>query len=161
MKIAHINKLGKNQSVMEHLSKTAKLSEQFADEFGCGKAGCFCGLMHDIGKYSDAFQKRIRDTEHVKKVDHSTAGAKELCQMSADYISLAMAVAGHHSGLLDGGNSKIAQAGDGTFFGRLKNEIPSYDEWKDEISLDEVAQNAVLPAFCMEGTNPAFTMSFL
>ena len=112
MKIAHINKLGENQSVMEHLSGTAKLSEQFADEFGCGKAGCLCGLMHDIGKYSDAFQKRIRDPEHVKKVDHSTAGAKELCQMSADYISLAMAVAGHHSGLLDGGNSKVAQAGE-------------------------------------------------
>lgn len=116
--------------------------------------------MHDIGKYSDAFQKRIRDPEHVKKVDHSTAGAKELRQMSADYISLAMAVAGHHSGLLDGGNSKIAQAGDGTFFGRLENEIPTYDEWKDEISLDEAVQNAVLPAFCMEGANPAFTMSF-
>lgn len=160
MKIAHINKLGENQSVMEHLSGTAKLAEQFADEFGCGKAGCLCGQMHDIGKYSDAFQKRIRDPEHVKKVDHSTAGAKELYQMSAEYISLAMAVAGHHSGLLDGGNFNIAQAGDGTFFGRLKSEIPSYEKWKDEIFLGEVSANEVLPAFCMGGTNPAFTMSF-
>lgn len=160
MKIAHINKQGETQSIVEHLLGTAKLSEQFANEFGCGKIGYLCGLMHDIGKYSAAFQKRIRDPEHVKKVDHSTAGAKELIQVSTDYISLAMAVAGHHSGLLDGGNKKIAQAGDGTFFGRLKNEIPSYEEWKDEISLNEVIQNAVLPGFCIEGKNPVFTMSF-
>lgn len=160
MEIAHISKLGEIQSIPEHLSGTAKLSEQFADEFGCGKTGCLCGLVHDIGKYSDAFQKRIRDPEHVKKVDHSTAGAKELCRMSADFISLAMAVAGHHSGLLDGGNSKMAQAGDGTFFGRLKNKIPPYKKWKDEISLDKVMENAVLPSFCVEGTNPAFTLSF-
>lgn len=160
MEIAHINKLGEKQSVAEHLSGTAKLAEQFADEFGCGRAACLCGYMHDIGKYSDAFQKRIRDPEHQKKVDHSTAGAKELCRMSADYICLAMAVAGHHSGLLDGGNSKIAQAGDGTFFGRLKSEIPSYEKWKGEISLDATLRNGALPAFCMERTNPAFTMSF-
>ena len=106
MKTAHINDLGEKQSVKEHLSGTAERAEQFAESFGCGGAGYLCGLMHDIGKYSGDFQRRIQDPEHVKKVDHSTAGAKELYNRSKEYIPLAMAVAGHHSGLMDGGNGR-------------------------------------------------------
>lgn len=156
MKIAHINELGEKQSVKEHLFETAKKAEQFAEEFGCGEAGYLCGLMHDIGKYSKEFQRRIRDPEHVKKVDHSTAGAKELCDMSKGYIFLAMAVAGHHSGLMDGGNKKVSEAEDGTFFGRMKKEIPSYDDWKEEIAVKQIK----MPTFMKMGINPAFTMAF-
>ena len=104
MKIAHINDLGKKQSIKEHLLGTAEKAEQFAEEFGCGEAGYLCGLMHNIGKYSEAFQRRINDPEHEKKVDHSTAGAKELCHICRESGFLAMAVAGHQSGFLDGGN---------------------------------------------------------
>lgn len=154
--IAHINDGGEEQTIREHLLGTAELASEFADEFGCGGIGYLCGLMHDIGKYSEAFQRRIRDPEHTKKVDHSTAGAKELCNISQEYISLAMVVAGHHSGLLDGGNFKISGAQDGTFFGRLKKELSSYAGWEKEVSPEEVT----LPDFCMEGTKPAFTLSF-
>lgn len=156
MKTAHINDLGEKQSVKEHLSGTAERAEQFAESFGCGGAGYLCGLMHDIGKYSGDFQRRIQDPEHVKKVDHSTAGAKELYNRSKEYIPLAMAVAGHHSGLMDGGNVKIAEAEDGTFFGRLKKEIPSCDEWEKEI----LFQDARMPVFWKEGKNTAFSMAF-
>lgn len=152
--IAHINESGKEQTIKEHLLGTADLARQFAGEFECGEIGYLCGLMHDIGKYSEEFQKRIRDPEHVKKVDHSTAGAKELCGQSGDYLPFAMAVAGHHSGLLNGGNAKIA--GEGTFFGRLHKEIPTYEKWKGEISPGRVQ----LPEFCLAGANPGFTMSF-
>jgi hypothetical protein len=67
MKTAHINDLGEKQSLKEHLSWTAERAEQFAESFGCGGAGYLCGLMHDIGKYSGDFQRRIQDPEHVKK----------------------------------------------------------------------------------------------
>ena len=87
MNTAHINDLGEKQSVKEHLSGTAERAEQFAESFGCGGAGYLCGLMHDIGKYSGDFQRRIQDPEHVKKVDHSTAGAKELQQVERVYPS--------------------------------------------------------------------------
>ena len=53
MKTAHINDLGEKQSIKEHLFETAIKAEQFAEVFGCGEAGYLCGLMHDIGKYSD------------------------------------------------------------------------------------------------------------
>lgn len=156
MKTAHINELGEKQSIKEHLYGTAKRAEQFADVFGCGEAGRLCGLLHDIGKYSGDFQRRIHDPEHVKKVDHSTAGAKVLYNRSKEYISLAMAVAGHHSGLMDGGNMKTAEAEDGTFFGRLKKEIPPCGEWEKEIPFEDVR----MPVFWKEGKNPAFSMAF-
>lgn len=156
MKIAHINPLGEKQSIKEHLFGTAELAKQFADNFGCGQAGYLCGLMHDIGKYSEDFQRRICDPEHVKKVDHSTAGAKELCKRSEEYMPLAMAVAGHHSGLQDGGNRRVRDAGDGTFFGRLHKEIPACDDWEKEIVFEE----AEIPTFWNGGKNPAFSMAF-
>ena len=128
--VAHINESGERQSIKEHLQGTAKIAESFAQEFGCGEMGYFCAMLHDIGKYSEAFQKRIEDPEHVKKVDHSTAGALEA--MGQNNVPAAMAIAGHHSGLMDGGSFKLAREGDGTFFGRLKKQIPDYGNWKED-----------------------------
>ncbi len=154
--IAHINGAGEIQTIKEHLLGTAERARQFTSEFGCGDVGYLCGLMHDIGKYSAEFQKRIRDPEHTRKVDHSTAGAKELRQMCLGNIPMAMAVAGHHSGLLDGGLEKQALPQDGTFYGRLKGNVPEYGEWKRDI----MPLKASIPAFCATGKHPVFTMSF-
>ena len=52
--IAHINESGKVQTVKNHSEGTACLSQQFAEGFGCGKQGYFCGLLHDIGGISEA-----------------------------------------------------------------------------------------------------------
>ena len=73
--LAHISEDGlRVQTVAEHLQGTAKLCEHFANVFGAEQAGCYAGLLHDIGKYSAAFQYRLKGGP---KVDHSTAGAKE------------------------------------------------------------------------------------
>lgn len=154
--IAHINTFGDEQSIQEHLNGTAERAGAFAEEFGCGEIGKFCGMLHDIGKYSEQFQERIRDPEHVKKVDHSTAGAVEAMEMSNANIPMAMAMAGHHSGLLDGGSLKLSREKDGTFFGRLKGKIPDYGKWKEEI----MAETVSVPDFCMKGNHREFTMSF-
>lgn len=155
--IAHINENGEEQSIKEHLQGTAERAAAFAAEFGCADIGYLCGLMHDIGKYSDEFQRRIQDPEHTRKVDHSTAGAKELIALSGNYIPMAMAVAGHHSGLLDGGNPSTSYAQDGTFFGRLNNcDLPEYGAWKEEI----VPQTVSIPEWCKGGNSPRLTMSF-
>ncbi len=154
--IAHINEAGEIQTVKDHLQGTAERAKQFAAEFGCGEAGYLCGLMHDIGKYSVEFQKRIRDPEHTRKVDHATAGARELRSMSFEYTPMAMAVAGHHSGLMDGGLVRTSQAQDGTFFGRLKNDLPEYGVWKREV----VPPGAAVPDFCKSGKHRVYTTSF-
>lgn len=104
------------QTVEEHLTGTAALSRKFADAFGYGTAGELVGLFHDIGKCTEGFQKRLLHNGPI--VDHATAGAVFCNKRKWTYA--AACIAGHHSGLLDYGNLKNAQAGDATLFGRLK-----------------------------------------
>ena len=58
-KLAHISEdHSREQTVYEHLTGTAELAKQFAAAFGAEEDGYLLGLLHDIGKYSDAFQHR-------------------------------------------------------------------------------------------------------
>lgn len=72
--IAHIDG-DRIQTNKEHLYGTANLAGRFADSFGKREWGFCCGLLHDIGKYSLAFQNKIK-IDSNRRVDHSTAGAK-------------------------------------------------------------------------------------
>lgn len=154
--IAHKDEAGNIQTIKEHLLGTAKRAEEFASEFDCGELGFLCGLLHDIGKYSEAFQRRIRNPLPSNRVDHSTAGAVEMQKLSKEYIPLGMAVAGHHSGLLDGGN--IITAEEGTYFGRYKKKLEDYGRWKEDL-LSELSESSQVsfPKFCKENK---FSLSF-
>ena len=75
--IAHIDEKDKKriQTVKNHLEGTAKLSGEFAGKFGKEDWGYCNGMLHDIGKYSVDFLKRITG-ESNQRVDHSKAGAR-------------------------------------------------------------------------------------
>lgn len=90
------------ETCVEHLSMAGCLAGGFAQVFGHLDDGLLAGLVHDLGKYSDAFQRRIQDPDHSGLVDHSTAGAMLLVQHGCPLAS--MAVAGHHAGLPDFGS---------------------------------------------------------
>jgi CRISPR-associated endonuclease/helicase Cas3 len=128
---AHIRDDGVIQSAKEHLEGTAALAGKFADKFGAGEYARFCGILHDIGKYSKKFQKRIRGLNI--QTDHSTAGAVEINRLfnGAGFL-LAYCVAGHHSGLPDGG-SPVDTGDEPTLRGRLKKKIEQFSSYKDEI----------------------------
>ena len=132
--LAHISQDGREQTIVEHLKGTADLAMKFAAPFGGEKQAELASLSHDIGKYSRAFQKRLRGDK--TKVDHSTAGAIEC--MRAGQPFAAFSVAGHHGGLPDGG-SQMDSADEGTFCGRIKRKeqgkIQPYDGWINEIRL--------------------------
>lgn len=72
--LAHVGQNGAAQTVLAHLNQTAVLCSRFAAAFGAEEQGRLAGLAHDIGKYSDAFQRRLNGGP---KVDHATAGAWE------------------------------------------------------------------------------------
>lgn len=128
--LAHISEDGlRVQTITEHLQGTATLCGRFASVFGAEQAGYYTGLLHDIGKFSNAFQRRLKGGP---KVDHSTAGAKEAFQHGQPCT--AFAVAGHHSGLPDGGTRSDTDA-EGTLLGRMKRQIDSYTGWEKEITL--------------------------
>lgn len=132
--LAHISSDGREQRILDHLTGTARLSRQFAEAFGQGEQGYLAGLAHDIGKYSAAFQRRLRGAP--VKVDHATAGAVECLRIQQP--AAAFAVAGHHGGLPDGGGQ-----GDNpdlrTFCGRINRawagKLEPYEEWKEELDL--------------------------
>jgi len=109
------------QTLRDHLEATAALSGRFADKFLGSEAGTVAGLLHDIGKYSAAFQLRLRGLK--VRVDHSSAGAR----MAAEQLGpmgrlLAYVIAGHHTGLPDSGS----QAAEGTLEYRLHTQ-PAID----------------------------------
>lgn len=98
------------EPLREHLLRVAARAEGFASVLfpGSDWAGAWAralGLLHDAGKYAEAFQRRLNG-ENVR-VDHSTAGAvlavEHYGETSPAGWLLAYAVAGHHAGLPDGG----------------------------------------------------------
>jgi CRISPR-associated endonuclease/helicase Cas3 len=126
--IAHVRKADKKeQTLEEHLLGVSAISASFASKIGVADAGKLIGLMHDFGKYSQAFQSYISsatgklnsdidddyvDAKSLKgKIDHSSAGAQWIWNELRKYGSqgqgelcgqiLALCVASHHSGLID------------------------------------------------------------
>lgn len=132
--VAHKTDDDRFQSVKDHLEGTATLCASFSKCFGAEEAGRLCGLTHDIGKYSNGFQRRIM--ENGPKVDHASAGAIECWKKRQAYA--AMCVMGHHGGLMNLGVSDD-QADSDTFYGRLNRyqnqKKYDYSKWTEEIDL--------------------------
>jgi len=119
----------REQALSEHLHGTAERAAEFASVFAAAEWGYLCGLLHDIGKYSKAFQDRVRGAN--QRVDHATAGSRELIRKGA--LSAAFCVAGHHGGLPDGGD-QMDSADQITLVGRSKRDLEDYAAWKTEIT---------------------------
>lgn len=85
------------QELREHVRNVAK---DASPEESFTKAALWAGLLHDIGKYSDAFQEMLLSTakgEPKRKVEHSGHGAAIAERGNA--FDVAFAVANHHAGL--------------------------------------------------------------
>ncbi|WP_301585511.1 CRISPR-associated endonuclease Cas3'' [Halomonas alkaliantarctica] len=122
------------QTLDDHLQCVAKMAATRAERFGMADAGYAAGLLHDLGKYSAPFQRRLEGSP--ERVDHSTAGAI----IAKDYFPgglgdlLAYAIAGHHAGLANG-----RDAGERTpLQDRLQADIPAINtQWQKELTLPE------------------------
>lgn len=119
------------QPLAEHLHNVGELARDFASVFGGDALAQVGGLLHDLGKYTDEFQERLRGDP--RRVDHSTWGATIATQrFGALGQVLAYGIAGHHAGLANG-------TGEGertTLAERLRLELPKLnDAWQHEIQL--------------------------
>jgi len=119
MFIAHIAN-NRIQTVKEHLFNTAHYASEKLSSVGLSSCGFFCGLLHDVGKLTEAFTNYISAAakrENVKKgsVIHTFAAVRIILEnyhhafnnvLSVDQIRdtiaeiLAIAVGSHH-GLFD------------------------------------------------------------
>ncbi len=123
--IAHVKKNGDPQLLHDHLLGVGAMASANAAKLGLELQGELLGLLHDLGKYSDAFQHYLQsavgilnqdeDEDYVDagalrgRIDHSTAGAqlvwRELEKQGpiGEIVGqmLALCIASHHSGLID------------------------------------------------------------
>ncbi len=150
MKYAHKRSDEKKQTIKEHLEQTAVLAENNAVDIFKPVAYAV-GLAHDIGKYADAFQKRLDGSP--QKYEHSACGAIEYKEIlgksknAEDKIFAAMmefCIACHHTGLQNGGNvsdtpqNTVEATMNSRISSERKNEYTGdwdYSDYKNEIEL--------------------------
>lgn len=116
------------QLLSVHLRNVADIASEFAEDFHASEIAYAGGLLHDIGKYSPDFQRRLEGAGI--RVDHSTAGAREAKALYPKQFSriLEYIITGHHGGLLNSGSSESGLEE------RLGNRfLPDYSAYRDEV----------------------------
>ncbi|HEY2293476.1 MAG TPA: CRISPR-associated helicase Cas3', partial [Thermoanaerobaculia bacterium] len=93
------------EPLREHLGDVAATAARLAAPFGAAEEARLAGLLHDLGKYSDRFTRRLNGLE--SGLDHWSAGARAaLDQGGLHGIAAALAIQGHHIGLQSPGSLK-------------------------------------------------------
>ena len=102
--IAHKTEDGREQYLFEHAQNVAELCSHFAETFRNADWAFFAGMLHDLGKADNTWQKYIRG-EKATSVKHSEAGAQYAFSKmnSKDPAAkiIPYLIAGHHAGLPD------------------------------------------------------------
>ena len=146
------------QTLQSHSVNVGEMAAEFARVFGAQEIACQTGQLHDLGKYSEAFNRRLHGGPTV---DHATAGAKIAVERWGNVIGKLMAfcIAGHHAGLANG-------SGEGDNRRTLKQrlalqfgaDIPTLDNlWQQEI---KSPQNLSAPPLKADAHHPFFSYAF-
>jgi CRISPR-associated endonuclease/helicase Cas3 len=148
------------QTLPDHLMAVAALAAERGGKFGARRAAALAGMLHDLGKYSSAFQRRLDGSGEA--VDHSTAGAKHVGRLVVGGADRGMAeliayvIAGHHAGLPD------REGETGSLTERLDKPIKPLDPvWPQELNLEPTD---LMPDFRWEKQDRAwfaFQLGFL
>lgn len=88
---------GKWQPLAAHLRRVADKAGTFGEPFGMAKEAELAGLLHDLGKYAERFQARLRNPSEIHGINHWAAGASKATELKASLVNYV--VDGHHTGL--------------------------------------------------------------
>ena len=126
------------QPLEEHLRAVAEKAAAFAAQFSSADWAWNAGWLHDLGKYSCAFQNLLKNKS--THVDHSTAGTLYAVRQSPVLGHLlAYMIAGHHGGLPD----MIAEGP--CLEKRLKKEIEPWEHGLAELPPLAMPKSLPLP----------------
>ncbi len=90
------NKAGIKHHLSDHLSSVSKLAGEFLADTPLADEAALAGLLHDLGKYGDLFQARLKG--EAQGIDHWSSGAwSAITEYKA--IAASLAIEGHHIGL--------------------------------------------------------------
>ncbi|MHB1370160.1 MAG: CRISPR-associated endonuclease Cas3'' [Pseudomonadaceae bacterium] len=142
------------QALAEHLAAVGAIASEKAAIIDAREMAEVAGLLHDLGKYSEDFQRRI--TGDAVRVDHATRGAMLAVERYKHIgMLLAYGIAGHHAGLANG-----CESGERTALSdRLKGVglPPLKDDWRREITLPE---QITPPKLVLQKDRAMFQLSF-
>ena len=146
------------QTLQSHSVNVGEMAAEFARVFGAQEQACQTGQLHDLGKYSEAFNHRLYGGPSV---DHATAGAKIAVERWGNAIGKLMAfcIAGHHAGLANGcGESDNRSTLKQRLALQFGEDIPALDNlWQQEIKLP---QNLSAPPLKANAHHPFFSYAF-
>lgn len=134
---ARKDKKGYVQLLNDHLSNVAEIASSYS---ALPSLARLVGLIHDIGKFSSAFQKYLFDENSKRgEVTHSLQGVFFLMEMSLDNIYhrlveeiASLSVAAHHNKLQD----MVSPDGEKVFFAKFSKEK------EDILDLSNIEKNA-------------------
>ncbi|MGE0803847.1 MAG: CRISPR-associated endonuclease Cas3'', partial [Lautropia sp.] len=124
------------QPLREHLLASAERCARHAALFGGESLAWPLGALHDLGKYTERFQDRLRGDP--TRVDHATWGARIARERYGPLgLLLAYGIAGHHAGLANGDDgerrSSLRERLSETY--RDQALPPLLPDWEAEIAL--------------------------
>jgi len=109
----------RGEPLKEHLLHVARKAAEFADAFSASSEAYAAGLLHDLGKYGNEFQRRLEG--ELRGVDHWSDGAwYALTNYKINGIASAVAIQGHHLGLQEASKDCLKQLNPQ----KLKNNHP-------------------------------------
>lgn len=143
------------QSLKEHLQAVSDAGAGYAAAFGASQFAQAAGMLHDLGKYSQEFQKRLEGAPI--RVDHSTAGAKEALRLYGLGVGrvLAYAISGHHRGVPDYGTVEDERS----LESRLQSEPRDYSAYSEDGLSFPDRSTMKLPISPLPG-QPGFSVQF-
>ncbi len=126
------------QTVKEHSENVATIARDFSI-LPLKEITYNIGLLHDIGKYQESFQKRINGSNI--KIPHALCGAKEISNIFDDdniilYI-MRYCIAGHHSGLQNFG-TRADVAEQTSLCANLVRETEDYTAYKGDLNCSPI-----------------------
>lgn len=138
------------QTLPVHSHNVSALASSFGKSIGIVDAAARAGLLHDLGKFTAAFQRRISGSG--ESAEHSIQGAwvaQEMATTSSEKIMadlIASAIAGHHAGLPDTVNQDRPDA---SLTARLDRHAGSGLDpaWKTELAVGSASAPGMPASF--------------
>ncbi|MEW6511652.1 MAG: CRISPR-associated helicase Cas3' [Bacteroidota bacterium] len=131
------NSTGVCHRLAEHLRNTAELARSFAPTEELGGLFRFAGLLHDIGKFQDDFQRYLR--EGHPRTPHAGIGAFVAKKLATQHIPLQFAIQGHHAGLPNNQERKE----NNEYYGKQENLV---DELIDRFRISDLGPQDLIEA---------------